>query len=139
MNFILNTSPTTHSKVLYGASISDKEIVKNSSLGDLLDQHDLIMADRGFDIQDLLAKKNVTLFIPPKRQSKSEQFSKEDCFEAMRIANLRIHVERAFRTIKDWHTFDSVVPFSKTCLHSLSLCMLNLTKITRFYKCDRNQ
>ena len=97
---------------LYGGSISDKEIVKNSSFVDLLDQHDLIMADRGFDIQDLLAKKKVTLFIPPKRQSKSEQFSKEDCFETMRIANLRIHVERAIRRIKGWHIFDSVVPLS---------------------------
>ena len=46
---------------LYGGSIFDKEIVK-----DLLDQHDLIMADHGFDIQNLLAKKKVTLFIPPK-------------------------------------------------------------------------
>ncbi|XP_068723262.1 uncharacterized protein [Montipora capricornis] len=97
---------------LYGGSISDKEIVKNSSFVDLLDQHDLIMADRGFDIQDLMAKKKVTLFIPPKRQSKSEQFSKEDCFETMRIANLRIHVERAIRRIKGWHIFDSVVPLS---------------------------
>ena len=97
---------------LYGGSISDKEIVKSSSLIDLLEENDLIMADRGFDIQDLLACKKVKLFIPPKRQSKSEQFSKEDCFATMRITNVRIHVERAIRRIKGWHIFDGVIPLS---------------------------
>ena len=82
---------------LYGGSISDKEIVKNRSFVDLIAQHDQLMADRGFHIQDLLAKKKVTPFIPPKGQRKSEQFSKEDCFETMGIANLRVHVERAIR------------------------------------------
>ena len=48
---------------LYGGSISDKEIAKSSSLIDLLEENDLIMADRGFDIQDLLACKKVKLFI----------------------------------------------------------------------------
>ena len=60
----------------YGGSISaDKEIVKSSSLIDLLEENDMIMADRGFDIQDLLACKKVKLFIPPKRQSKSGALS----------------------------------------------------------------
>ena len=97
---------------LYGGSISDKEIVKSSSLIDLLEENDLIMADRGFDIQDLLACKKVKLFIPPKRQSKSEQFSKEDCFSTMRIANVRIHIEKAITRIKGWHIFDGVIPLS---------------------------
>ena len=51
---------------LYRGSISDKEIVKSSSLIDLLED-DLIMADQGFDNQDLLAYNKVKLFIPPKR------------------------------------------------------------------------
>ena len=61
-------------------SVACMEIVKSSSYVDLLDENNLIMADQGFDIQDLLASKKVTLFIPPKRQSTSEQFSKEDFF-----------------------------------------------------------
>ena len=81
--------------------------MKSSSLIYLFEWNDLIMADRGFDIQDLLACKKVQLFIPPKRQSKSDQFSKEDCF-----ATMRIHVERAIRTIKGWHIFGGVIPLS---------------------------
>lgn len=102
----------TFVSTLYGGSISDREIVEKSQFVDLLDPTDLIMADRGFDIQDMLANKRVKLFIPPKRQSVADQFSKEDCFETMRIANLRIHVERAIRRVKGWHIFDQVLPLS---------------------------
>ena len=97
---------------LYGGSISDREIVEKSHFVDFLEQGDLIMADRGFDIQDLLATKQAQLFIPPQRQSAADQFSKEDCFETMRIANVRIHVERAIRRVKGWHIFDRVLPLS---------------------------
>jgi len=63
-------------------------------------------------IQDLLATKQSQLFIAPKRQSVADQFSKEDCFETMRIANVRIQVERANRRVKGWHVFDQVPPVS---------------------------
>ena len=97
---------------LYGGSISDREIVKKSHFIDLLDHNDLIMADRGFEIQDMLAVKQAQLFIPPRRQSVEDQFSKDECFETMRIANLRIHVERAIKRVKGWHIFDQVLPLS---------------------------
>ena len=97
---------------LYGGSISDREVVEKSHFIDLLDHNDLIMADRGFEIQDMLAVKQAQLFIPPKRQSVEQQFSKDECFETMRIANLRIHVERAIKRVKRWHIFDQVLPLS---------------------------
>ena len=97
---------------LYGGSISDREIVEKSHFADLLKHPDEVMADRGFDIQDLLATKQVRLFIPPKRQSTMDQFSKEDCFETMRIVNVMIHVECAIRWVKGWHIFDQVMPLS---------------------------
>ena len=87
--------------------------MEKSHFVDLLEQGDLIMADvRGFDIQDLMAAKQAKLFIPPKRQSTADQFSKEDCFETMRIANVRIHVETAIRRVKGWHIFDQALPLS---------------------------
>ena len=92
--------------------------MEKSHFVDLLEQGDLIMADRGFDIQDLMAAKQAKLFIPPKRQS-IDQFSKEDCFETMRIANVRIHVERAIRRVKGWHMFD---PVSYTHLTLPTIC-----------------
>lgn len=97
---------------LYGGNISDREIVEKSHFVDLLEPPDLIMADRGFEIQDFLASKRVKIYIPPKQQSAQDQFSKEECFETMRIANLRIHIERAIRRVKGWHIFDQVLPLS---------------------------
>ena len=51
--------------------------MEESHFVDLLEQGDLIMAGRGFGIQDLLATKHAQLFIPPRRQSPADQFSKE--------------------------------------------------------------
>ena len=65
---------------LYRGSISHREVVEKSHFIDLLEHNDLIMADRGFEIQDMLAVKQAQLFIPPKRQSVEDQFSKDDCF-----------------------------------------------------------
>lgn len=74
--------------------------MEESHFVDLLEQGDLIMAGRGFGIQDLLATKHAQLFIPPSRQSPADQFSKEECFETVRIAYVRIHVERAIWCVK---------------------------------------
>ena len=61
------------------------------------------MADRGFEIQDMLAVKQAQLFIPPKRQSVEDQFSKDECFETIRMADLCIHVERAIKRVTKAH------------------------------------
>ena len=63
------------------------------------------MADRGFEMKEMLAIKQAQLFIPPKRQSVEKKFSKDECFETTRMANLRIHVERAIKQVKGWHIF----------------------------------
>ena len=39
-------------------------------------------------------------------------FTKEECFETMSIANVRIHEERTIKRVKAWHIFDQVVPLS---------------------------
>ena len=69
------------------------------------------MVERGFEIQDMLAVKR-TQFIFPKRKTAEDQFSKDECLETMRIANLCIHVERAIKRVKGWHIFDQVLPLS---------------------------
>ena len=56
------------------ALISDKEVTKASGLYKLLSPGDDVMADKGFDIQDDLAKYGVTLNIPAFLKG-SNQFS----------------------------------------------------------------
>ena len=69
------------------------------------------MADKGFDFKDLLSSRKVCLNIPP-FLNPSGQFSSEEVEETQAIAKLRIHVERAIRRIKEYHSFDGVLPLS---------------------------
>ncbi|XP_068713587.1 uncharacterized protein [Montipora foliosa] len=96
---------------LYTGGISDKEITRCSGILDLLEQGDSVMADKGFDIDDLLRAKGVALNIPPFLKSQG-QFTALDVQKTKTIARLRIHVERAIRRIKEYHFFDTDVPLS---------------------------
>ena len=50
---------------LWSGSTSDRKIVQESGLIDLLQEGDHVMADRGFNIRDLLTRRGVNLNIPP--------------------------------------------------------------------------
>ena len=66
---------------------------------DLLEPGDSVMANRGFEIQDLLVSKNSSLNIPPFMRCK-DQLDPDEEDETRRIASVRIHVERAIERIK---------------------------------------
>ena len=97
---------------LFPGSISDKGLTKQSGLLDLLERGDSVMADRGFNIEDLITR-GVRLNIPPFLRGK-EQFDEDEIITTRRIASLRIHVERAMERIKNFHIFDRVLPASLT-------------------------
>ena len=84
---------------LYPGSISDKQLTRECGILDLLESGDSLMADRGFDIEDL-ALLGVRLNIPPFRKGK-EQFNEHELVETRHIASLRIHVERAMEQLKN--------------------------------------
>ena len=69
-----------------------------SGLLDKLEVGDAVMADKGFNIADLLESKGVILNIPPRKNG--TQFNDTELVETRRIASLRIHVERAFSRVK---------------------------------------
>lgn len=98
---------------LYTGSISDKSITALSGIVDLLEPDDQVMADKGFLIADLLAKKQASLAIPPFLGEKGK-FSATEVQKTHEIARLRIHVERAIRRIKEYHIFDGVIPLNLT-------------------------
>ena len=57
------------------------------------------MADKGFNIADLLTLKNADLVIPPCRQG-AIQMPKNDVILTKEIANRRIRVEQVMQRIK---------------------------------------
>lgn len=92
---------------LFGGSISDKELTQKSGLLDKLQHGDCIMADRGFNIQEMLASKGVKVNVPP-FMNPTGQFEENELLETRRIATLRIHVERAMERIKNYHILDFI-------------------------------
>ena len=72
---------------MYLGSITDKDLTKPRGLYELLSPGDDVMADKGFDIQDDLAKYGVTLNIPAFLKG-STQFSKQQTERIKKIASL---------------------------------------------------
>lgn len=78
---------------------------------DLLEEGDVVMADKGFLIQDLLNEKKCTL-IMPHFLSQNVQFTTEEAKNNKIISNLRVHIERANRRFKEFHLFDAPLPLT---------------------------
>jgi hypothetical protein len=94
---------------LYGGSISDKDITLKSGFIEKLQRDDEVMADRGFNIQELpeVLNKGVKVNVPP-FMNESGQFTESELLKTRRIATLRIHVERAIERIKNYHILDFI-------------------------------
>ncbi|XP_055008740.1 uncharacterized protein LOC110154471 [Boleophthalmus pectinirostris] len=103
-------SAVTFVSSLFTDSISDRELTEKSGLLDLLEPGDGCMADKGFNIEKLLADRGATLIIPPFKMT--AQFTEEDALKTQAIAQLRILAERAIRRIKEYHVWKHTLPLN---------------------------
>ena len=100
---------------LFPGCISDKDLTRRCGILDILEPGDSVMADRGFDIEEDLILRGVSLNIPPFMRGK-KQLSENEVVTTRRIASLRIHVERAMGRIKNYHIFDRALPATMTTI-----------------------
>ena len=96
---------------LYDGSISDVEIVQRCGIlkKDLWNESNSLMADRGFNIENLLKPLGVSLNIPTLLHGR-EQLTNDEATESQTIASVRIHVERAIQRIKKFRQIRNEIP-----------------------------
>lgn len=85
----------------YGGATSDRQMIERSSLINLCDEGDSVMADRGFNVQDLFAVKNVSVNIPAFLKGRSQLpgfILKRD----QKLASQRVHIERLIGLTKTY-------------------------------------
>ena len=95
----------------WGGRTSDRVITQESGFLDLIENYDLVLADRGFTISDLLLVKLATLEIPP-ASGGFEQMTRNNVIKTKKVANGRIHVERAIGRMKWFAILKQVLPIS---------------------------
>nr|XP_047137441.1 uncharacterized protein LOC105845924 [Hydra vulgaris] len=99
----------------YGGQASDRHITEDCNVINMFSEGSVCLADKGFNIQELLLKKKVVLVCPPFKK-KGLHFTRTKVLSAKEIARSRVHVERSIRRLKEF----------KICKNELSLTMLNL-------------
>jgi hypothetical protein len=99
---------------LWAGNVSDRYITENSSYLDNIEPFDEVMADRGFNIRDLLTMRRATLNIPPFTHKyswgKGKRLNANEIKKTKKIANLRIHVERAIQRLKCFRLLSNIIP-----------------------------
>ena len=87
----------------WGGRASDKHITEHCGILQKLVPGDVLLADRGFDIEEAVALKGVKLYIPAFTRGKP-QLSAKDVHDTRVIANVRIHVERVIGHVRRKYT-----------------------------------
>ena len=111
---LVGITPQGHISFLsqtWGGRTSDTHITRESGFLNLVEPLDIIMADRGFPIQSELLLRQASLEVPPGARGR-EQMSAADVKKTKKVANLRIHVERAINRIKWFRITSGTLPIS---------------------------
>lgn len=95
----------------FPGSISDREIFIKSGILDKLKEGDAILADKGFDVSDLLEAKGVLLNIPPFLRGKC-QLTSYEVLKTRMIANRRILIENVNARAKKNKIISTTMPNS---------------------------
>jgi hypothetical protein len=101
----------------YGGSTSDRQIVERGNLVDICDPTDSVMADKGFNVQDLFCTQNFTINIPTFFRKKN-RMSGEIVVKDRKIASKRVHIERIIGLGKTFKILAHAMDASETKLSS---------------------
>ena len=95
----------------FGGRTSDRVTVTQSKFLDFINPGDQVLADRGFQIREILLAKSSELLLPPAAKG-ATQMTKSQVEKTKTVANVRIHVERVIRRIKHFRILSQIFPVS---------------------------
>lgn len=99
---------------MWGGRASDRHITMNEGLIPQIFPGMVIMADKGFTIEDLLPE-DIHLNMPPKIPS-SRPMSEAEVFKTQHIASARIVVEMKMEQAKNYRCLQGILPLSEVHL-----------------------
>lgn len=113
IKYLISITPHGHISFIskgWGGRASDKRVTEDSGYLNNLLPNDLVLADRGFDISELVAMQGAEVRIPAFTRGKP-QLSAIEIESTRSLAHLRIHVERVIGVVCGKYTILSgVVP-----------------------------
>ena len=113
VKFLIGITPQGNVSYLskgWGGRTSDKYITEHCNILSKLNPGDIVLADRGFDIADSVARMGAELKIPAFTKGK-KQLSGVEVESTRRIANVRIHVERVIGSLRQkYSVLQSTLP-----------------------------
>ena len=96
-----------------------------------LNPGDLVVADRGFTVKDMLQQIQVSLNIPPFLRGRDKLTPQEERL-TRRIAKVSIHVERFNERLKKFRLIAGIIPLALAPLANqavfVSCCLVNFQK-----------
>ena len=138
--YLVGISP--HPAVVYvsrawGGRASDKHITsQRQDLIDALKLGEQVMVDRGFAIESILLPRSVELVIPDFKGQGRSQLTEIEGKMSEKIAEARIHVERAMQRIKMYHILGNEFKLSMAhlAIQIFTVCAFLVNFQTSFLK-----
>ena len=114
---------------VWSGKASDRKITLSDGFVDNLVAGDLVLADQGFTINDVLVQKQVSLDIPP-ASSGVTQMTKQNVMKTKRIASKRIHVERAIGRLKRFKILKQILPVNfLPLIDDIVICLFSIVQL----------
>ena len=130
VKYLVCVSPTGGVMFLscgWGGRVSDKEITLKSKFLDFTQPGDLVLADRGFLIEEELNRIGAYLKMPYFKRGKN-QLSAGEVDTSRQLSNVRIHVERVIGSLKKFHILQNTLPLTLAPLIDkimIAICGIN--------------
>ena len=116
----------------FGGSTSDRQVVESTALPKLFAPNDEVMADKGFNVEDLFIPYHVGVNIPTFFKKKN-RLSNATVLKDRKIARKRVHIERVIGLAKTYKILTQPMNHTESSLGTqiITVCFL----LCNFRKC----